>query len=252
MSVTEKLLRLFRVDQQIRGLKSRVDSAERYLKQQDAQLEQLNAKREALIIQARQLEAAVHNNEAEMGALDARIATLRDKLNAATSNKEYTALLTDVNTQKADKGEIEERSLEALTQLDDVRAAQNEVEEQLAERGKIREVALADRDTRAAEVKDRLEELQGERKEAASDVPADTMQVFEYETNRLGGEAMAAIEEHSRRHMEFSCGACQVLQPMETISTLLGATAPVTQCVSCGAILYVEEALRESMTSSKR
>jgi len=62
---------------------------------------------------------------------------------------------------------------------------------------------------------------------------------------------MAPIEEHSRRHMEFSCGGCQVMLPMELVSAILGRTA-VTQCSNCGAILYMEDALRESMSTSKR
>src|SRR3954469_19618533 len=103
MSVTESLLRVFRVDQQLQGLQSRLRAAERFLGEQTKQLQTLDSKREALASQLKQSQVAVANHEGEMARIDARIEQLREQMNAARTNKEYKAFLTEVNTLKADR-----------------------------------------------------------------------------------------------------------------------------------------------------
>ena len=48
MSVTAKLQRLFTIEKQLRGLRSRLRTAERFLAEQRAQLEAVDAKRSGL------------------------------------------------------------------------------------------------------------------------------------------------------------------------------------------------------------
>jgi predicted nucleic acid-binding Zn-ribbon protein len=185
-----------------------------------------------------------------MGAIDERTAKLRDQMNRATSNKEYSALLTEVNTLKADKSKIETAALERMTKLDEIRSEIEALRADRDERIKMRAVAESQRDERAAEVKQRLEELQKERAEAASGVPTEALQIFETRSEIDPEEIMAPVEEHSRRNFEYACGACQVMLPMETVSTLLGS-GELTKCVSCGVILYLDESLREAMSAKK-
>lgn len=253
MTVTAKLLRLFRVEQQIRGLRTRLDAAERYLLEQDKQLAAIDARLKLLQTQCRQLEATAANEEGEANRIEARIAKLREQMNAAKTNKEYSAFLSEINTLKADKGEIDERALVAMNKLDEMRAQITEIEGKRAERMKVREVAQADRDERESEIKDRLNELQKERDAAAKDVPASVLGLFEERIERTDDieDVMAALEVHDKKRMEFLCGCCQVLLPMEKINSLLGRGDMAT-CTSCGCILYVEESVRDSVTPGSK
>lgn len=250
MSVTTKLLRLYKVDCQVRSLRSRVDSAERYLKQQDRTLQDLEAKKAALDGQSRQLQATIANDENESRSIDERIKSLRDKLNNATSNKEYSALLTEVNTLKADKDGVDERILESMTRHEEILSAIAEIDTETAERVKVRSVAKSDRDQRAADVKDRLTELESERSTAAGDVPPQALAKFEEEVEFREDDVMAPISEHSRKHMEYACGSCQVLLPFESVNRLLG-NGDLTFCGNCGAILFIEDELRAVVTGKK-
>src|SRR5688572_24457003 len=87
MSVTEKLLRVFRVDQQLRGLQGRLGGAERFLEEQTRQLRQVEAKRDAAAAQLRQLRATIADHEGEMARLDAKLAAIREQMNSAKTNK---------------------------------------------------------------------------------------------------------------------------------------------------------------------
>lgn len=253
MTVTAKLLRLFRVEQQLRGLRARLDAAERYLVEQDKQLAAIEARKKLLQTQCRQLEASAANDEGEANRINARIEKLREQMNSAKTNKEYSAFLSEINTLKADKGEVDERALTSLTKLEEMRAQISEVDGMHAERKKVRAVAQSDRDERESEIKDRLKELQEARSAAAKDVPASVLSVFEERAERADDidDVMAPLEVHDRKRMEFLCGACQVLLPMEKINSLLGRGDMAT-CTSCGCILFVEESVREAVTPGSK
>ena len=89
MTVTSQLYGLFLTDTQIRGLRSRLDQAERFLKAQSNQLEQIETTRDATKAQQRQLQASMKNNEVEVAGLDTHIEELRERMNTAGTNKEY-------------------------------------------------------------------------------------------------------------------------------------------------------------------
>lgn len=251
MALTAKLLSLYQVDKQVRGLQSRVKTAERFLTLRERELAEIDAKRDSLQAQSRQLQATAHNDENEIKGIDERITKLREQLNSATTNKQYTALLTEVNTFKADKAAIEERAMETLTRLEEVKSQLEEIEKRRADIVKLRDHAAAERDAKAAEIKSRLEELQAQRNEAAAELPPDVLSDFESELELREDDVMAPIEEMNRRAMEYCCGACQVLLPMELVSASINGGA-VTKCSNCGAYLYIEEATREAALPSKR
>ena len=120
MTVTEKLLRLHQVDTQLRGLQRRIASSERYLIQEEKKLADIETQRDAMEAQLRQLKATLHNDETEAGSFDETIAKLRDQLNNAQTSKEYSTFLSEINTFKANKSLIEDRSLEQMTQLEEL------------------------------------------------------------------------------------------------------------------------------------
>lgn len=251
MSVTEKLLRVFRVDQQLDGLQSRLRAAERFLDEQSKQLEQIDTRREAINGQIRQLQASTAGQEGEIATIDSRIEKLREQMNAAKTNKEYKALLTEVNTLKAERGRFEEEALGLMTKVDELRKQLEELDVQRAEREKVRKVAADDRAKKAEEIRGRLEELKGQREHLAADVPAEAMRLYAELVRQRGEEAMAPIEEQDRRRHEYTCGACMMAVPVETVSALIrGGT--LTRCVSCGCILYLDKELAAQMASSKR
>ncbi len=251
MTITTQLLSLYEVDRQIRGLNGRVKSAERYLTQRNNELAALDTRRESLRMQARQLEAGAHNDETEIGSLDARIEKLREQLNNATTNKQYTAFLTELNTFKADRGKVEERALETLARLDEVRAQLAELDAKREEIVKLRDLAAADLDAKRGEIRDRLEDLQRQRSHAAAVLPADVLRDYEGELELRDDDVMAPIEEMNRRAMEYCCGACQVLLPMEVVSSAITG-GKINRCSSCGAFLYIAAETREAAIPTKR
>lgn len=253
MNVTEKLLRVFRVDQQLQGLESRLRAAERFLEEQDRLLRELSGASESITAQLRQIQAVVGDQEGEVARIDARIAHLREQMNSAKTNKEYQAFLVEVNTLKAERDRAEQSALEQMTKSDELKAELADLKGRLEERQRIRQVASDDRDKRAEEISGRVSELKAERKKLASEVPAEAMTLYVELVRQRGDEAMACVEEQDRRRHEMTCGSCMMSLPVETVSTLISG-ARIVRCVSCGCILYIDKDLASAIqpASSKR
>lgn len=241
MSVTKHLLDLFRVDKQLRGLRHRLEAAERFLSQQSAQLTELERLKADLTGQVRQLRAAASNDEGEAQRLEAKMVQIREQMNQTKTAKEYQALVTELNTFKAQKGEFEERAIESMGRIEAAEARLKEIDEQHAERSRIVAKARIDRNEREAEIKDRVAELTAQRTELAKAIPAANLAEFEHLVRTRGDEAMAHIEMIDRRAHEGNCSACMMAVPVEALSALM--TGKLTRCPSCRCFLYIEESL---------
>lgn len=246
MSVTEKLLRVFRVDQQLGGLQSRLSAAEKFLSEQTKQLSGIDAKRESIQSQLKQMQVSIADHEGEMARLDARVEVLREQMNSAKTNKEYKAFLTEVNTYKADRGTQETAALELMTKVDALKIQLAELDGKKGDRDKVRLVAAGDRDKREEEIRERLNQLRAEREKLVAEVPAETLKLYNDLIRTKGDEAMAPVEELDRRHHEYNCGSCQMTLPIETVAALIKSQV-VTRCVSCGCLLYIEKETADSV-----
>ncbi len=246
MSLHDSLKDLFLVDQQLRGLESRLDGARHNVRAQQIKLDQLTQQHEELTNQLKQTQASTANAENDVRATEQRIERSRGAMNNAKTNKEYSALLVEVNTLKADKGKLEETALQFMSEVDNLREELQGVEARLEEQRKIMALAEKELEQRQSEVGDRLAQLKAKRETAARAVPAEPLAIFERLADQYDGEGMCPVIEVDHRRMEFSCGGCYMSIPMEVVNRL-ATQDQVTQCPSCGRMLYLEQELRASM-----
>lgn len=251
MSVTEQLLKVYRVDQQINGLRSSLTAAERFLNEQESQLKALADQQGSISIQLKQMLVAAADAEGEMKRLDERIAHLRDRMNSAKTSKEHQAILAELNSLKEKRGEHETRALEMIEKSEAIRTKTSGIDASAAERERVRGLAATERSQREAEIRDRLAELEAQRRTLAAAVPQTALEIYVALVARLEDEAMAPIEVQDRKRHEYTCGSCMMSLPVETMSSLLGSGS-LTTCVSCGCILFLDEAAKSLMLSATK
>jgi predicted nucleic acid-binding Zn-ribbon protein len=248
MSVLEQLINLHRVDSQLRGLRARLDGAERLMANQEKLLATLERQHAELEMQRKQLQARVAAMEVEAKALDERVERLRHEANSQQTHRAYTALQTELGNLKSDRSNMDSRSLADMEQIDKLAEEVKKIEQAMAERQRVRDVAAKECEERRLEVGDRLDELGRERADAVAGIPEATMDLF----NRIGrmyeGEALASIEEIDRRSREYACASCNVHLPFEAISKLLSPGGAVVQCPGCRRILYLQQETRTAIT----
>lgn len=244
---TDALVRLYRIDQQIRSLTGRLKSARTYLNRIDSDLHALNTRRDALNKKQRELSALEANLENEVASIEARVTHLRTVMHSAQNHKEYSALQSELNTYKGEKDKIETQALQKLGEVDTVRAQLTEIDNEYTERAKIREVAARDVEARQQEIGDRLSELEAERTLALKTVDQSAMAIYRdfWEADE---EPMAEIIEEDRRNQEYACGECNMSLPVQAVNAVLGR-GDVTTCPSCRRLLYVGEELRDRFRS---
>jgi len=251
MSVQEKLRQLFLLDSQLRGMRSRLDNAISRHKRQQSKLDQLERQRSELGEQVKQNQAKASTLEKQASDVDTRVTTLRNQMNSVKNNKEYSALLIEVNTLKIDKTKVEEQALEQMGKVDQLKAEFGELEGKIAEQAKLVTGADGEVKTCRAELGEQLTELTTRRDAAEQEVPADARTQFRKLVEIHDGDAMAVVSEESRRNMEYTCSGCYMLLPVERVNAIMRRPDDVVCCPSCGRILYMEAELRTSFAPTK-
>jgi predicted nucleic acid-binding Zn-ribbon protein len=250
MTLIDNLLTLYKVDRQVRSLRSRVESAEIYLKVQKRQMDVIAAERTENEVQTKQHKANIANIETEVGSIDARIELLREELKKAVNDKQYSALLAEVNTIKEHKKAFEDEELTELTALESLDNAAKDILERADEREKVMQLATKELEVRESEIAEQLAELETERSTAAAIIPEDTLDDFDALADDYEGEAMASIEIIDLKRKEYSCTSCSLRLPLDSITSMLGNKELVVKCVSCDRILYLEAEAREAIAPS--
>lgn len=247
MSLQVKLRTLFQLDQQVRGMRSRLEAATRRHKAQQTKLDQLNRQRAELAEQLKQTQAKATALEKQSLEVEAKITRLREQMNTVKNNKEYSALLVEVSTLKNDKGKAEEEALTEMAKVDALKKDMLAIEAKVADQQKLVAGAVAEVKDCESEVGQKLTDAAAQRDAAASEIPAETRSLFEKAAKVHEGEGMAPVVEENRRAMEYHCGGCFMGIPAERVNALMTKDDQIVSCPNCGRLLYVEEELRASM-----
>jgi hypothetical protein len=175
----------------------------------------------------------------EIKTREVEIAKQRAALNLAKTNKEYSSILTQLNTAKVDTGKFEERGLELMGQVD-------EVKKRVAERRAQRDVEVQRLDTVRGETasfeagcKDRLDALTKQRATMTADVPETALKLFERVALKNDGHAMALVVRTNPKREEYACESCNMSITLQQVNALMSRDEPVL-CHVCGHILFLE------------
>lgn len=234
----DALHRLQEVELQISEARQQIDKKRRAAKAQQKRLAEMDVK-------IRHKEAALRTDQIEADRLDLdvkiyeiQIAKLRQALNVSKTNKEYSVVLTQLNTTKADSGKVEERVLALFNQVEAKRKEVQAMHEDRAkEAAKLETLARAAREVED-ESRDRLTQLTEERRRAAESVPDKTLEIFNRVAHANDGEAMAKLVRTHPRRAEYACGGCHMSVTIEQVNAILSRDDAVL-CATCGQILYL-------------
>lgn len=239
-AMLQALLALQETELQIVDIRRQLDRRQRLVR---AQGKKLQTARDAIELER----ASVKRSQAEFDGLDvdikgrsANISRLREHLNTVRTNKEYAAVLTKLNNEKADVSRLESRALDIMQGIETRKqelAEQEQAESAEADR-------LQDLQTQLEQAREsfagRLEELQGQRREAAAKIERRTLTLFDRLSEHYDGEVLAEVERPNPRRDEFLCAGCHMSLRAEAANTLRSRDEIVT-CKNCGRILFIRK-----------
>ncbi|HKV99141.1 MAG TPA: hypothetical protein VJN96_04915 [Vicinamibacterales bacterium] len=168
--------------------------------------------------------------EKDVAGVDTRLARFDDHKAAVKTNQEYTALLHEIATAKAEKDGIEEKILGLMEEADAIASDQKTAEAALAQTRKDVDQARAAMTKERATREDELARLTHDRELEAKGLDKALLARYEQLLKQRRGIAVAEMTGEM-------CAACHVRQRPH-IAQLIRQNVQILQCESCQRILY--------------
>ena len=232
------LLKLQEVEAQLWALRDSLATKQRSAAAQQRKLHQMQDQVEAKLDQLKHVQAAAANQELDLKVQESAIGKLRNALNTAKSNKEYSSILSQINSDKAENTRLEERVLALLAQVDQMQVECTQAHEQI-KNGQVQLDALQ-KALEAAQLENqqRLSMLEAAKADISTSLPPEVVQQFERVGQNYEGQAMAAVISTGRRNTTYSCSGCHMGVTMDTVDALMSKDE-IRQCPSCQRLLYI-------------
>ncbi len=171
--------------------------------------------------------------EGDLAAVETKIGKYQTQLMEVKTNKEYTAMLHEIETVKAERGTLETRILQSMESADGLEHSIRAKETALAEEQKRVEAGLAalrEEEKAVSTEKARLEE---DRRRLEGEIPPDLVAEFFRILKGRGGLAVVRV-------VAGLCRGCSVrIQPR--VFQLVRRNEVLLRCDSCKRFLYYLE-----------
>src|SRR4030042_4766839 len=206
--VLNGLIKLQSVENRLRVEKAKLTRCRRNVIIQESQIRSLQNALEAKKEEVQLTKVQSDRLELELKTRDGQISRLRASLNTAKTNKEYSAVLTQLNTTKADNSKIETQILELLKDIDADESEIRKVQEQINEQKQKLEQVRKESDVLAVKYEAEIEQIQDEWQQAARVIPNKSLDVFKRVAETYDGEALATIDTQEDKTGGYTCGGC--------------------------------------------
>ena len=219
--------RILRLETEAARLPKQIEAIQQALKDAGRALEMLKQRSDATRKDLRTKEKDLEVASAKRTKTEARLWEVK-------TNKEYSAVLLEIEEIKQEKAKTEEEILALMESHERLSVDLREAETRL----KTREEQAREDEARVrkklGEVEGELSVVRAERQSRAREIPANLLASYERILKARGGVAVAAVG------VAAICGACRVTirpQAMQELRT----TGDLMLCESCGRYLYWNE-----------
>lgn len=192
-------------------------------------------------------EAASDRRAAEATEADCqeKLKSYQDQISQVRNQREYGALLQEIDTVKNQIRECEEQALAALERYEAAEKSRNEAQEAFADLDTRYAESLEKWETEKPDIAQQAEGVKREIEELEQSLPANILVHFRRVFDRHHGNAMAAVQEvqqtGKRGAQIWHCGACNYrVRPQSVVQ--IADRGSLVLCDSCKRILYIAEA----------
>lgn len=235
------LMKLQSVENRLRAAQAKLSRSRRNVIIQENQVRSFQNALEAKKEELQLTKVQSSRLELELKTRDAEVSKLRAALNTAKSNKEYAAVLTQLNTTRADNSKLETQILELMKAVEADEAECETIRKQIESQKQQLEQTRKATDASAAEHEAEIAKIQAEWNEVAKAIPPEPLKVFKRVAETYDGEAVAQVEEQEGRNAAYSCGGCFMGITTESVNLLM-TRDDLIRCPNCTRILVLTNA----------
>jgi hypothetical protein len=168
--------------------------------------------------------------EKEIDELDHKIKKSQLRLMEVKNNKEYKAMLTEIEETKKGKGEKEDQLLELLEKLEEKTQKGKELKKSLEKKMEEAQNRKGELEKEGKDVSRKLSALDRKRGELIPRIDSALLKQYEFLKDRLKGVAVVEVK-------EYSCLGCHMQIPPQLYNELHRQDR-IIACPSCLRILY--------------
>ena len=240
--VLDGLVKLQSVENRLRAEKAKLSRCRRNVVIQENLIRSLQNALEAKHEEIQLTKVQFDRLELEVKSRDDSISKLRASLNISKTNKEYAAVLSQLNTTKADNSKIESQSLELLKDLETDEAECKDIQGQIDEQKETLEQTRKESESLAVKYEAEIDKIQAEWDEGAKEIPDDVLDTFRRVAETYDGQAVSIVDQPESSKGAYSCGGCFMAITAESVNMLM-TKDDILRCPNCTRILVISNTL---------
>ena len=202
------------------------------------QIQQKKAELSKISEETKALQRNINSKELDLKSIETEINKFRQQMNQVKTNKEYSALKSEIGGKEADKSVLEDEILRTMTTYEEMQQRYKSFEKVIAqEESQLKEVQKqVETDIQAMETE--IAELKEKHSNYASRVDQDALQHYNRLVSHKDAVAIVSV-------INQVCQGCFMSVTAQTINQLMSGK-DITFCHSCGRILYLDDGSEES------
>lgn len=228
-----KLLDLQAVDSQIYALNEEKNAKPQEIKALEGSFEQ---KKESLKLSEKKLQDCISQRKAkelELASKEDSAKKLQTQLYQLKTNKEYAAMLKEIEGVKADASLLEDEILKVLDSIDKEKENIEKEKQSFSKEEERFKQEKAKIQTRIKEIEGLLSQLEAQRKNLAQGIEPRILSQYERILKNRDGLAIVKVR-------NSACQGCNMSLPPQVIN-MIKMYERIINCEVCQRILYLEE-----------
>jgi len=227
------LIRLQRIDSEIYILKDEKDTKPKEVEVLRLSFEAKKQHLAELEKKSLDLQKQKKERELDLASKEENAKKLQSQLYQLKTNKEYQAMLKQIQDAKADASVIEDKILEVFEQMDKIKAEVEEEKKRLQQEEQVFNQEKKKVDGRIKEIDERLVQLESQRKQIIPEIDQKIFTQYERILASRDGLAIVIVKDDS-------CQGCNMYVPPQVIN-LIKMYERIVPCEVCNRILYIED-----------
>jgi uncharacterized protein len=230
----QTLIELQGFDAKIAGLESEAARLPRQIEAIQAALSEARKAVETIKGKVDTTKKDLRTREKDLEVANVKRQKLEAKLYEVKTNKEYSAVLLEIEEAKQEKAKTEEDILNLMEMQERLGVEIKEAEQRFKTREEQAKQDEAVVRKKLGAVEQELNTQRGERRSRAKDLPVGLLASYDRISKARGGVAVAAVTSAA------VCGGCRVSIRPQAMQELRTSTGLIL-CESCGRYLYWQE-----------
>ncbi|MGR3293486.1 MAG: zinc ribbon domain-containing protein [Candidatus Scalindua sp.] len=224
----------------VQSLKNKINELEtsQERRKQDVQKKKVQIENEKALAEKTHEEKVSVQKEIDRKELDLKtnegeITKYNVQLNSIKTNKEYSALISEIGSKKADMSILEDEILDTMTKLEIANQGYAKATGNLRNEAESMKDLMTSVDAETKEADIEIEKIKNEQKKYIDLLDEHSLKNYNRLSNIKGGKAIVPV-------IGNVCGGCSMNVTPQTLNELMGGKDLVF-CRSCSRILYLDE-----------